>query len=78
MYREQWKPVERAFNFSFWEREFLKITSACFFKILRNTVQTTRAKYEFSVYCKLFDLFPIHIKTRENIYDRKKSLGSFS
>ena len=74
MYREQWKPVESVFKFSFRKREFLKITSACFFKRLRKTVQTTRAKYEFSVNCKLFDLFPIHIKTRENIYDRKKSL----
>ena len=78
MYREQWKPAEIVFNFSFREGEFLKITSACFFRKLRNTVQTTRAKYEFSVNCKPFDLFPIHIKTKENIYERKKSLESFS
>ena len=78
MYREQWKTAESVFNLSFREREFLKITSACFFKKLRNTVQTTRGKYEFSVNCTLFDLFSIHIKNRENIYDRKKSLKSFS
>ena len=77
MYREQWNPVESVFNFSFREREFSKITSAYFFKRLKNTVQMTREKYELPVNYKLFNLFSNHIKTRENIYDRKKAWKHF-
>ena len=79
MYREQWETRRKFVQFQLSETWILKNYQCLFFQknweiLFKRPVQSMR----FRLIVSYLIYYPIHIKTRENIYDRKKSLESFS